>query len=431
VPNPPTYADLVVRDASVLVTPRGEAPLLGTDMAALRVIEGGWVASRKGRIVFVGDEIDFRKQVRTTKNCVEVDAAGLTILPGLVDCHTHLVYAGDRSAEFARRLAGESYEKIASEGGGILATVQATRAASVEELEQASWDRLEIMLLHGTTTVEAKSGYGLTTEDEVRILEVVRTLDELHPVDLVPTFLGAHFLPAEYAERRESFIDLVCEEMIPAVVEAGLAEYCDVFCENGAFTPEESRRILEAAAGHGLALRVHADELGPSGGALLAAEMKAISADHLVHVPAASIEAMAEAGTTAVMLPATTFFLGKSRYAPALRLVDAGVPLAMATDCNPGSSNTESMPLAMAIACLQMGLSMEQAITAATLNAAYAVGRHEEIGSLEPGKRMDLVLLDAPSHHHLVYHFGVNLVHTVIKDGKVVVEEGCRIYEGD
>jgi imidazolonepropionase len=419
-----TWADFVVRDASVLATPRGEAPLLGGDTRALRVIEGGWVASRRGEIVFVGDALDFREQVRTTKSCVEIDAKGRTVLPGLVDCHTHLVYAGDRSAEFARRLAGETYEEIFAEGGGILTTVKATRAADPEDLRRSSRSRLDRMLLHGTTTAEAKSGYGLTTEDEIKILEATRALDKSHPVDLVPTFLGAHFLPAEYKDRREAFLDLVCEEMIPAVTDAGLAEYCDIFCEEGVFSVQESRKVLTAAAEAGLGLRVHADELAASGGARLAAELGAATADHLVHVSAEAIEAMAEAGTAAVMLPATTFFLGKSRFAPALRLLDAGVPLALATDCNPGSSNTESLPMAMVIACIRMGFSVEQAISAATLNAAWSMGRHEKVGSLEPGKRMDLVVFDAPSHHHLVYHFGVNLVHTVVKDGKVVVEDG-------
>lgn len=417
-------ADLVCRNAGLLVTPRGEAPILGDDTNSVQTIEGGCIASREGRIVFVGDELDLREQVDPLPDCRDIDASGKTILPGFVDPHTHFVYAGDRSAEFSRRLAGETYEKIAAEGGGILSSVRSTRDAGEEDLRRASRQRLDWMLLHGTTTAESKSGYGLSTEDELKQLRAIRGLDESHPVDLVPTFLGAHAIPAEYADRRDAYVDMVCREMIPAVTEEKLAVYCDVFCDEGVFTVEESRRILGAAKEAGLELRVHADELASSGGSLLAAEMGAATADHLVHVPAEGIEALASSGTTAVMLPATTFFLRKKSYAPALRLLDAGVPVALATDCNPGSSNTESLPVAMAVGCLQMGLSVEQALVAATLNSAYSLRRHQEVGSLEVGKRMDAVLIQAPSHLHLVYHFGVNIVDTVIKNGAVVVEGG-------
>lgn len=423
-PDERVRADLVVEDARVLATPQGSEPARGEKAGTLRVIEGAWVAALEGKIVFVGDSIDFEREVDPRNDCLRVDARGRTVLPGLVDSHTHIVYAGERSAEFARRLAGVTYEKIASEGGGILSTVHATRDASEEELRAQARVRLDRMLEHGTTTAEVKSGYGLSTDDELKILRAIRGLDEIHAVDLVPTFLGAHTLPEEFQDRREAFLDVICREMLPAVVEEELARYCDVFCEEGVFTVPESRRILEAAAELGLGLRIHADELAASGGGLLAAELHAASADHLIHVSADGIEALVEAGVTATLLPATTFFLGKNKYAPALRLLDAGAAVAIATDCNPGSSNTESLPMAMVIGCLQMGLSIEQAITAATLNAACSLGRQEEIGTLEVGKRMDAVLLDAPSHLHIVYHFGVNPVHTVIKDGRIVVENG-------
>jgi len=319
------------------------------------------------------------------------------------------------------RLEGKSYMDIAAAGGGILSTVRATREASEEELAAVVRPRLEYMLRYGTTTAEAKSGYGLNLTDELKQLRVIHQASSDHPIDLVPTLMAAHEVPPEYRDKRSSFLDLVCKEIIPRAAEEGLARFCDVFCEEGVFTADESRQVLRAGLENGLAPRLHADEFVDSGGAALAAELGALSADHLIAVSPAGIEAMAGAGVTAVLLPGTSFFLMKHTYAPARRLVEAGVPIALATDCNPGSSYTESIPMILVLAVFELGLTIEESLTAATLNAATCLGLGDRIGSVEVGKDADLVLLDAPNLLHLAYHYGVNQISSVIKKGRVVV----------
>jgi imidazolonepropionase len=299
--------------------------------------------------------------------------------------------------------------------------VAATREADEETLRRLVARRLDTMLAHGTTTAEAKSGYGLALDHELKQLRAIRDASEAHAVDLVPTLLAAHEVPPEHRADRERYLDLVCEEIVPAAAEAGLARFCDVFCERGVFTPEESRSVLEAGRRWGLAPRLHADEFEDSGGALLAAELGALSADHLIAVSDAGVDALAAAGVTAVLLPGTSFFLMKHRWAPARRLVEAGVPVALATDCNPGSSHTESVPAIFVLAVFELGLTIEESLTAVTLNAACALGLGAEIGSVEAGKRADLVLLDAPNVLHLAYHYGINPVRTVVKEGRVVL----------
>ncbi|HEY0782156.1 MAG TPA: imidazolonepropionase, partial [Thermoanaerobaculia bacterium] len=308
----------------------------------------------------------------------------------------------------------------AAAGGGILSTVASTRRASEDDLVAAVRKRMDRMLAHGTTTAEAKSGYGLSLADELKQLRSIARAGREHPVDLVPTLLAAHEVPPESRHERERFLDLVCDEIVPATAEAGLARFCDVFCEEGVFSAAESRRVLEAGVRHGLKPRLHADEFVASGGAELAGELGALSADHLIAVSPGGIEALAASGVTAVLLPGTSFFLMKHRYAPARRLVEAGVPIALATDCNPGSSHTESMPMVVVLAVFELGLTIEESLTAATLNAACCLGLGAEIGSIEVGKRADLTLLDAPNLLHLVYHYGVNPVAAVVKDGRVV-----------
>jgi imidazolonepropionase len=417
-------ADLAVVNAAELVTVPGPAPKIGDALRDLGVVQHGCLAAHGGRIVFVGDERDYRRQVRLSRNGVEIDATGRTVLPGFVDSHTHLPFAGWREGEFVERLQGATYESIARRGGGIMATVAATRAAGIDALVEMGKARLDRMLLHGTTTVEAKSGYGLTLEDELKQLRVLQRLHQIHPVDVVPTFLGAHVVPAEMRHDRAAYVREVTGRMIPEVAREGLARFCDVFVEEGAFTPAEGEEILRAAAAHGLGLRVHADQRGASGGALLAARLGAASADHLDHVTEEAIGALKTAGTTAVLLPGASFFLGAREDAPARRLVASGVAVALATDFNPGTCPTEAMTAILPLACLRLGLEPAEALAAATLNGAHALRIAETTGSLEVGKMADLQVLEIPNHLHLAYHFGVNHCRTVVKEGRVVVEEG-------
>ncbi|MFN2385655.1 MAG: imidazolonepropionase [Thermoanaerobaculia bacterium] len=372
------------------------------------------------RIAFAGSEADYAREYRDRPAAETVDAAGGTLLPGLVDAHTHPVWAGDRGEEIGRRLAGESYSDIARAGGGILATVRATRAAPDEALRETVRARLARMVAHGTTTVEAKSGYGLTAEQELRSLRLLRDLRDDRLPRIVPTLLAAHEVPPELRERRGEWVRIVAEEIVPAAGREKLARFCDVFCEEGVFTVEESRRILEAGRRAGMGLRVHADELARSGGALLAAEMKADSADHLLWIGAEEIAALQRSGTAAVILPGTAWWMG-NRRAPARALVEAGVPVALASDSNPGTCHTESLPAVAAHACLDSGLTVEETLTAMTLNAAASLGLAGAVGSLEAGKRGDVVLLDAPDDRHLIYHWGVNLVSRVWVGGREVL----------
>lgn len=419
-------ADLVIVDAAQLLTLKGPAPRLRADLRDLGLIEGGCLAALDGRIVFAGTREDFEAEVVLEDGAEVVDAMGRVVLPGFVDAHTHLPFAGSREAEFARRLAGVSYQEIAREGGGILSTVRATRGASDEELLDIMLQRLDRMLLEGVTTCEAKSGYGLTLHDELRLLSLAREAGSLHPVDVVPTLLGAHTVPPEYAGRREEYVRLIIEEMIPQAASRRLAEYCDAFCEKGVFTLDETRRILSAGSAAGLRPRLHADQLTPGGGAELAAELGAACADHLEHATDDGIARMARAGVAAVLLPGASFCMRQTHWAPARRMIDAGVAVAVATDLNPGTCHTESMQLMIALACLSMDMRVEEAIVATTLNAAVTIGRSGTTGSLEPGKQADLLVLEAPSYLHLAYRPGVNLVGIVVKDGRIVAR-GRRI----
>ena len=417
-------ADLAIVDASELVTVRGEVPRRGAALSDLGIIERGCLAARDGRIVFVGDGRDYRREVHLGRSGVEIDATGRTALPGFVDPHTHLPFAGSRERELERILRGATYEEIAARGGGIQATVEATRAATYDALVDLGKTRLNRMLLHGTTTVEAKSGYGLSLDDELKQLRVVQALDSIHPIDLVPTFLGAHVVPIERRSERDAYVSEVVERMIPEVARQRLARFCDVFVDEIAFTPDEAERILKTAAEHGLGLRVHADQLRDCGGAILAARLRAASADHLEHSAEEGIRALARSGTTAVLLPGASFFMRGRARGLGRRLVEAQVPVAIATDFNPGTCPTEAVPAVLPLACLEGGLSPAEAIVAATLNAAHSLGLASRVGSLEVGKSADVQILEVPNHLHLVYHFGVNHCRTVVKQGRVVVEEG-------
>ncbi len=414
---------LLVHGASRVVTPAGAGPARGRELGALRILEGAVVRCEGDRIAFVGPRAEHDRLFPPPTE--SLDADGGCVIPGFVDPHTHPVWAGSREDEFNRRLRGESYMEIARAGGGINSTVRATRAASFEELLAGTLRRLDTFLLHGTTTIEAKSGYGLDLDTEVRMLEVIAEAGRRHPLDLLPTCLAAHEVPPEHRDDPGAWVEELVSRIHPEIARRGLAEAVDVFCEEGVFDLEQTRRLLRDASLYGWRIHLHADELTPLGGAELAVELGALSADHLVHVTEAGIAALAGSDTLAVLLPGTSFFL-RSSYAPARRMVEAGCAVALATDFNPGSSPTESMPTILQLATLGMGLTVEEALTAATLNAAAALGRAGELGTLEEGKRADLVVLREPTHHHLVYHYGVNPVRHVVKAGRVVVRDGVR-----
>jgi imidazolonepropionase len=407
-----------------VVTLRGKAPRLRAALADPGVVRSGAVAAREGVIVFAGSDSDFHRQVRLLPGAQVLDARGGTVLPGFVDPHTHLPFAGWRDGEFVARLSGATYESIAAGGGGIRATVEATRRATVEELEALVLERLDAMLLHGTTTVEAKSGYGLTLEDELKQLEALRRAAARHAVTVVPTLLGAHVVPAEAKADRGAYVRCVSEEMIPAAARGGLARFCDVFVDAGAFTLEEAEMILAAAAAAGLGLRLHAEQRQAGGAALLAARLGAASADHLEHLDPDGAAALARSGTVAVLLPGAAFFLRDTHDAPARRLVDAGAAVALATDFNPGTCPAFAMHPILNLACLRYGLVPAEAIAASTVNAAHALGLSSSVGSLEPGRQADFQIAAVPGHLHLAYRFGWNPTIAVVKRGRVVVDNG-------
>lgn len=419
-------ADLAVRRIGLLATLAGPAPRTGPALCELAALSDAAVAVAEGRIAWVGADAGFAASVELRAGATEIDAAGGAVVPGFVDPHTHLAFAGDRDDEIRRRLAGASYQEIAAAGGGIVRTVSATRDASVDELAERVCARLDEMLLCGTTTAEVKSGYGLETGAEIRSLEAIRQAAARHAVRVVPTFLGAHEVPPEHRESRARYVDMLVLEMIPSVAARGLAVFADVFCEQGVFSLDESRRILGAARERGLKLRVHADELTALGGAELAAELGARSADHLVHVTPAGMRALARSGCVATLLPTAAFYLRLGRFAPARQLVEAGAAVALATDVNPGGGLSPSLPFAMALACFGMGLALEEALAAATLNAACSLDLQHEIGSIEVGKRADLVLLRSARLIDLV-RVGVPAIRGVVKDGRVVVSDGRRV----
>ena len=409
-------ATLLIEHLDELYTLAGPAPRAGARQGDVNAIPDGAVACDHGRIVAAGTTADVRAAIAVDAHTIVIDGRGHSLVPGFVDAHTHVLFAGDRRSEMRRRLAGATYADIAAAGGGILSTMHATRSASEAQLVEATRPRLAEMLAAGTTTCEVKSGYGLDVETERRMLSAVAQLGREQPIDLVATFMGAPEVPPEYRGRQHEYVRVVIDRMLPAV--ASLAEWCDVFCDRGFFTPEESREILEAGKRAGLKPRIHADELAASGGAQVAAAVGARSADHLVHVEADGIQALAAAGVIATLLPCAAFYLKLGQFAPARALIAAGVPVAIATDVNPGGGLSPSMPFAMALACFGMGLTFEEALVAATINGAAALDRTDGAGSLEPGKPFDAVLIDGPA---------VNLLRVNASPIRGVFKRGQRV----
>ena len=407
----------LIRHVRQLVTCAGPAPRRGPAQREIAIVADGTLAWDGEAIAYAGPDADVPPSLASRAERT-IDGSRYSAVPGFVDAHTHAMFAGDRRDELRRRLAGATYAEIAGSGGGIVSTVKATRAASETDLVTATRSRLREMLACGTTTVEVKSGYGLDVETELRMLRAIRRLSAEEPIDIAATFMGAHEIPIEYRDRRAEYERLVIEQMIPTIAHERLAEWCDVFCEHGVFTPDESRRILQTGRAHGLKPRIHADELAASGGSQVAAAVGAPSVDHLIFVDEAGIRALRDAGVVATLLPNAAFYLKLGRFAPARALIDAGVPVALATDVNPGGGFSPSLPVAMTLACFAMGLTFEEALVAATINGAYSLDRHETVGSLEPGKVMDCVLVSGDAID--LIRMGAPSIAAVVKRGRLV-----------
>jgi imidazolonepropionase len=412
-------SSLAVINCSQLVTLSGLARArVGPELRQLSIIADGAILVRDGHIAEVGTRNEIEKL--SGKDCEILDDGGRVVLPGFVDAHAHPVFAGSRANEYEERSQGATYQEIAARGGGIQSTVNATRAATLDELVVAGKRYTNWFLRNGTTTVEAKSGYGLTLEDELKILRAIKQLDKETPLRYVPTFLGAHSIPLEYKSRREKYVSLIIDEMLPSIAQEKLAEYCDVFCETNVFTIDESWKILSAARCHGLGLRIHADQLSLSGGAKLAAELTTATADHLEHTDAAGIAALKSGGVQPVLLPGSVYALGSSHYPAAREMIEAGLAVVLATDFNPGSSPTPSMPMILSLASTQMKMTPAESVTASTINAAYSLNRGEQIGSLEAGKVADFVIHDCDDYRELAYFFGIEHPWQVYASGRQV-----------
>ena len=405
---------LLLTNIGMLATPIGSEAKKGPAQGEIQILNNAWVLIQDGIIARTGTG-----EAPSLSGVRELDAGGNLVTPGLVDAHTHLIFGGWRQNELGLKLHGKTYLEIQNAGGGIQSTTNATRQSTEEELTEKAARALDEMMGFGVTTCEAKSGYGLATEHELKALRVIRNLNDRHAMDIVATFMGAHLVPAEYKANREEYIRLVCEEMMPLVKEQGIAKFCDVFCEADTFTVEESRQVLEAGLKYGLRPKIHADEIEAIGGSVLAGELGAISAEHLIVCPPEGIESMARGGVVACLLPATSFYLG-STFAPARDMINAGVPVAMASDFNPGSCPCLNLQFVINLGCLKYRLTPEEVLTAVTLNAASAIDLADKVGSVEPGKQGDLVVWEAPDLNYICYRMGSNLVKTVIKKGAVI-----------
>jgi imidazolonepropionase len=419
---------LLVRDITELINPADDWLVRGEALGNLRVSRRVWLAAAGENIVFIGHEAEFNAQCRLSEDALVIDGSGFVVMPGFVDPHSHLPFAGTRQDEFREKLVGVSYQEIAARGGGIRGSVRRTREIDAQGLVRQCEKRLDRILLAGTTTLEAKSGYGLDLSTELKQLEVIEALGAIHPVDLVPTFMGAHEVPDEYRGRNDEFLVLMADQVMPEVRRRGLAQFCDIFCEEGYFSYEEAERYLSKAQAAGFKLKVHADEFVSNGAAELAARLGAQSAEHLIAISDKEIEQLSASPTAAVLLPGVSFFLKMDRYAPARKLIESNAIVALGTDFNPGSSMVSSQLFIMQLGIFKLGMTIEEAFNAVTINSAYAVDRHQRVGSLAVGKKMDLLLLDIPDYSYMAYHLGINPVHTVIKSGEVVVRDGQVVY---
>lgn len=413
---------LILKNISSLVTCRGSYGKTKEDMKYAGIINNGYIVIEEDIIKDIGSGEGYKSYEDYSSKVI--DCYDKTVTPGLIDCHTHVVYSGSRENELNLKLNNKSYIDILAAGGGILSTVSNTRKASLEGLVEESKKRLDKMILHGTTTIESKSGYGLNLKDEVKILEANKVLDSIHPIDIVSTYLGAHAIPMEYKNNRQGYIEEIINNHIPYIVKNKLAQYIDCFCEEGVFSKDESRKILEAGINSGLKAKLHGDEIESVEGAELAGSIKATSAEHLVAISEEGIKSLANNNVIAVLLPSTSFYLMLNHYADGRKMIESGVKVALSTDCNPGTSPNESLQFTMTLACYGMKLFPQEIINAVTINAACAINKEKEIGSIEIGKKADITIFNSKSLDYLIYHIGDNAVDKVIKNGKVVVEEG-------
>ncbi len=421
--------DLLIKNIKELVNPANNSVVRGSQLNSIMLSHNVWLGATGEEISFIGREEDFNKQCELSEEAVIIDASDFVVFPGFVDPHTHLPFAGTRQDEFRLKLQGVTYQEIAAKGGGIKGTVKKTREIETDELIGICEKRLTQILITGTTTLEAKSGYGLDLKTELKQLEVLKALNTFHPVTIVPTFMGAHEIPSEFEGRNRDFLDYLVDEVIPQVKEQQLAEFVDIFCENGVFSYDEAEYYLDRLASYPFKIKMHADEFTSNNAAILAVKKKAVSAEHLIAMTEKEIEVISASDTSCVFLPGVSFFLKLGKYAPIRKVIEQNGIVAIGTDFNPGSSMVSSQLFTFHLAIFNMGLTVEEAINTITINAAYAIDRQDKIGSIIPGKKMDLVLMDIPDYSYMAYHLGINPVHTVIKNGEVVVKNRQPIFD--
>ncbi|MCP5047529.1 MAG: imidazolonepropionase [bacterium] len=421
--------DLLIKDIKELVNPAADSVVRGNDLNAIKVSHGVWLGAAGESIAFIGREEDFNQNCTLADDAVVIDGSQYVVFPGFVDPHTHLPFADTRQDEFRLKLQGVSYREIAEKGGGIKGTVRKTREISTDDLIAQCDSRLKRILTAGTTTIEAKSGYGLDLETELKQLEVLKALNSFHPIGIVPTFMGAHEIPEEYKGRNRDFLDYMADIVVPRVKERDLAEFVDIFCEKGVFSYEDAEYYFDRIADHGFRIKMHADEFTSNNAALLAVRKNAVSAEHLIAMTDEEIEAISASDTACVFLPGVSFFLKMAHYAPARAVIERNGIVTLGTDFNPGSSMVSSQLFSLHLGIFKMDLTIEEAINTVTINAAYAIDRQDRVGSIAVGKQMDILLMDIPDYSYMAYHLGINPVHTVIKNGEVVVENGITVYD--